>query len=151
MLSGRRGHQTDLACVLCCAFANLMSLPLSHGLWSCCGAEEHASRLWICCLTTHTVLLPALRYGTRTVELLRRYYQGELADAGDDEELPDAAGPSAETWQQPGAGTDSRDHPAANGTAAGTGQRLQRERLQPRWAGLHVHAAMWCDATQRAL
>eukprot|EP00891_Asterochloris_glomerata_P009605 jgi/Astpho2/9605/Aster-03877 len=71
-------------------------------------------------------------YGTRTVELLRRYYQGELADAGDDEELPDAAGPSAETWQQPGAGTDSRDHPEANGTAAGTGQRLQRERLQPR-------------------
>ena len=100
-----------------------------------------ASRLLVCCLTTQTVLLLALRYGTRTVELLRRYYQGELADAEDDEELPDAAGPSIETRQQPGAGTDdSKDHPAANGAAEGTGQRLQRERLQPRWARVHVHA-----------
>ena len=103
---------------------------------------ELACRLWVCCLTTHTVLLPALRYGTRTVELLRRYYQGELADAGDDEELPDAAGLSAETRQQPGAGTDSGAHPAANGAAEGKGQRLQRERLQPRWASLRVHAGM---------
>ena len=95
-----------------------------------------ASRLLVCRLTTQTVLLPALRYGTRTVELLRRYYQGELADADDDEELPDAAGPSIETRQLPGAGTDSKDHPAANG-AAEKGQRLQRERLQPRWAWVH--------------
>ena len=101
-----------------------------------------ASRLWVCCLTTQTVLLPALRYGTRTVELLRRYYQGELADAGDDEELPDAADLSVEARQQPGAGTDSKDHTVANGAAEGEGQRLQRERLQPRWAWVHVHAEM---------
>ena len=100
------------------------------------------SGLWIGCQTTQTVLLPALRYGTRTVELLRRYYQGELADAGDDEELPDAAGLGVETRQQPGAGTDREDGPAANGAAEGKGQRLQRERLQPRWAWLHVHATL---------
>ena len=58
-----------------------------------------------------------LRYGTRTLELLKRYYQRELTDLSNDDAMDGAAEAAARSESQHEASTSGRD----DGNAATNG------------------------------
>jgi hypothetical protein len=87
---------------------NLVELNDTLTDWLTCSPADLLTCLYTC---TSTLTQPLRRYGTRAVDQLRQYYEGQIADVmSEDEEAAAAAAP---------AGNRSSNGPAAAATAQG--------------------------------